>query len=124
MTEPMRDALKLQIEAATAGFDWSELSGVWDKLHEEIGELREAKNGSERTEEVGDLLFMIVNLSRHIGVDPIAALHQANAKFTHRFAYVMQHSADLPPLGNPQRLERMEGYWTRAKAIERAANHK
>lgn len=121
MTEPMRDALKLQTEAAAVGFDWNDLAGVWDKLQEEIAELREANSVSHRTEEVGDLLFMIVNLSRHIGVDPMAALHLANAKFTRRFAYVMEHARDLPPVGDPRRLDLMESHWQRAKAIERGA---
>jgi uncharacterized protein YabN with tetrapyrrole methylase and pyrophosphatase domain len=117
----MRDALRLQIEAAAVGFDWNNLAGVWDKLHEEIGELQQAATPPERTEEVGDLLFMIVNLSRHLGVDPIAALHLANAKFTRRFAYVMEHARDLPPIGDPRRLDLMETQWQRAKAIERGA---
>lgn len=120
MTEPMRDALKLQLEAAAVGFDWSDLRSVWDKLLEEVTELREAPDAAGRSEELGDLMFMIVNLSRHLKVDPIGALHLANAKFTHRFAYVMQHAADLPPIGDPRRLEAMESLWVRAKAIERA----
>ena len=119
MTEPMRDALRIQNEAAAVGFDWNSLADVWDKLHEEIGEVQEADTGAHRTEEIGDLLFMIVNLARHLGVDPIAALHLANAKFTRRFAYVMEHARDLPPLGDPRRLDQMETQWQRAKAIER-----
>ena len=121
MTEPMRDALKLQIEAANVGFDWNDITGVWDKLEEEIAELREAGNAAERAEEIGDLLFMILNLSRHIGVDPIAALHLANAKFIRRFAYVMDHADELPPLGDPRRLDCMELQWQRAKANERGS---
>jgi uncharacterized protein YabN with tetrapyrrole methylase and pyrophosphatase domain len=119
MTEPMRDALKLQTDAAGAGFDWNDIAGVWDKLHEEIAELRSAPDQPGRVEELGDLLFMLVNLSRHLGVDPIGALHQANAKFARRFAYIMQHADELPPLGDPRRLDCMETLWQRAKSLER-----
>jgi len=117
--DALREALRLQLDAAAVGFDWNDLAGVWDKLHEEVGELREADGANERREELGDLLFMIANLSRHLGVDPVAALHQANVKFARRFGYVMRHAQDLPPLGDPRRLDAMEALWGRAKMLER-----
>jgi uncharacterized protein YabN with tetrapyrrole methylase and pyrophosphatase domain len=121
MSDVLKQALELQLEAAAAGFDWPDTAGVWDKLAEEVDELRAAADAGARTEELGDLLFMIANLSRHLGVDPIAALQAANAKFAQRFAYVMQEAATLPPLGDPRRLEVMEARWQRVKAIERGS---
>ena len=119
MTEPLAEALRLQREAAQEGFDWTNPQELWDKLAEEIGELREAGDLAARREELGDLLFMAVNLSRHLGVDPAAALTAANAKFTRRYALILQHLAELPPLGDPARLERMERLWQQAKASEK-----
>jgi uncharacterized protein YabN with tetrapyrrole methylase and pyrophosphatase domain len=70
------------------GFDWPEISGVRAKVPEELAELEAAANPTEREEELGDLLFAVVNLARWLEVDPEAALRQANAKFAARFAAV------------------------------------
>jgi uncharacterized protein YabN with tetrapyrrole methylase and pyrophosphatase domain len=118
VTEPLAEALRLQREAAVEGFDWTNPQELWDKLAEEIGELREAGDAAGRREELGDLLFMVVNLSRHLGVDPAAALAEANAKFSRRYALILEHLAELPPLGDPARLEQMERLWQQAKALE------
>lgn len=117
--DPLADALRAQLEAAAEGFDWHEEAQLWDKLAEEIEELRGAGSAATRTEELGDLLFMAVNLARHLRVDPLAALRQANAKFRRRFAYVMQHAEGLPPVGHPQRLDAMEALWSEAKQREK-----
>ena len=109
----------MQLAAAAEGFDWTDPSGLWDKLAEEIAELQQAPDAANRAEELGDLLFMVVNLSRHLGVDATAALAAANAKFNRRYGYVRQHLPELPPLGDPQRLERMEQLWQDAKKLER-----
>ena len=118
MSEPLAEALRLQLEAAREGFDWTNPQDLWDKLAEEIGELREAGDASSRQEELGDLLFMVVNLSRHLGVDPATALLDASAKFSRRYGLILEHLADLPPLGDPARLERMENLWQQAKRLE------
>jgi uncharacterized protein YabN with tetrapyrrole methylase and pyrophosphatase domain len=118
MTEPLAEALRLQREAAVEGFDWTNPQELWDKLAEEIGELREAGDDAGRREELGDLLFMVVNLSRHLGVDPAAALAEANAKFSRRYGLILEHLAELPPLGDSARLEQMERLWQQAKALE------
>ena len=118
MSEPLAEALRLQREAAREGFDWTHPQELWDKLAEEIGELREAGDAAARSEELGDLLFMVVNLSRHLGVDPAAALAAANAKFTRRYGLILEHLAELPPLGDPARLEQMERLWQQAKSLE------
>lgn len=119
MTEPLAEALRLQLAAAAEGFDWTDQAGLWDKLAEEIVELQQAPDAANRAEELGDLLFMVVNLSRHLGVDAVAALAAANAKFSRRYGHVRQHLPELPPLGDPQRLERMEQLWQEAKKLER-----
>ncbi|MCC5974849.1 MAG: nucleoside triphosphate pyrophosphohydrolase [Rubellimicrobium sp.] len=81
-------AVKLQKRAARVGFDWPDVGDVLDKLVEEAREVAEARDRlgpEELAEEMGDLLFVMANLARHLGVDPEAALRGANAKFTRRF---------------------------------------
>ena len=89
-------ALKLQKRAAAVGFEWPDAQPVLDKLHEEVEEVRaEFANGADAArllDEVGDVLFVAVNLARHAGVDPSAALRHANAKFERRFR-AMEHAA-------------------------------
>jgi uncharacterized protein YabN with tetrapyrrole methylase and pyrophosphatase domain len=119
LADPLADALALQRDAAAEGFDWTDQAGLWDKLAEEIGELRAAATPEHRTDEFGDLLFMALNLARHLAIDPADALVQANAKFRRRFEFIQRHRADLPALGDPARLQRMEELWRQAKALER-----
>ncbi len=119
MTESLQQALRLQLAAAAEGFDWTDPAGLWDKLAEEIAELQQAPDAANRAEELGDLLFMVVNLSRHLGVDAAAALTAANAKFSRRYAYIQERLSELPALGDPLRLERMETLWQEAKKLER-----
>ncbi|HEU0196070.1 MAG TPA: MazG nucleotide pyrophosphohydrolase domain-containing protein [Nevskiaceae bacterium] len=109
-----------QVAAAGQGFDWptNDDPALWAKLDEEIAELRAATNAAERQEELGDLLFMAVNIARHLHVDAEAALAAAIDKFERRFAYVMA-GADLPPMGDPQRLDAMEVRWQQAKHVVR-----
>jgi nucleoside triphosphate diphosphatase len=105
-------AQKLQKRAARTGFDWPDIEGAFDKLSEEIQEVRAAKTDTERFEEVGDLLFSAVNISRHMGVDAEAALKAANAKFEKRFRAMEDFAAgDFPELP----LEDKEALWLRAK---------
>ena len=118
MNGPLAEALRLQLVAAAEGFDWNDPAGLWDKLAEEIVELQQAPDAANRAEELGDLLFMVVNLSRHLGVDAAAALDAANAKFSRRYAYVRQHLEELPPMGDPLRLQRMEALWQEVKRLE------
>ncbi|MBI2384123.1 MAG: MazG family protein [Gammaproteobacteria bacterium] len=116
----MRDSLRIQRDAVRVGFDWERTEDLWAKLEEEIGELRaDAHDPARATDELGDLLFMAINLARHLKVDPIRALAGANRKFGRRFGHVLKHLDRLPPLGQPGRLDAMEAYWQEAKAKER-----
>ncbi|WP_447415179.1 MazG nucleotide pyrophosphohydrolase domain-containing protein, partial [Clostridium perfringens] len=76
---------KLQKRAARIGFDWPDADGPRAKVVEEIAEVANAADADHREEEIGDLLFAVVNWSRHLGIDPEAALRRGNAKFERRF---------------------------------------
>lgn len=104
-------------KAAKTGFDWPEIQGVLDKLHEEINEVLTAKTPDEQRGEVGDLLTVVVNLARWLKVDPEIALRESNRKFKRRFQYLEQHATR--PLSE-MTLDDMEALWAEAKALERA----
>lgn len=109
-------AVKLQNRAARVGFDWPEASQVLDKIEEEIGELRSAlQDGgppAEIEDELGDILFALANLARHLKVDPEAALRGTNGKFEERFRAV---EAAFPEGLENTSLEEMEAAWQKAK---------
>ncbi|MGH8507020.1 MAG: MazG nucleotide pyrophosphohydrolase domain-containing protein [Stenotrophobium sp.] len=125
MAEVLTEALNIQHAAAKLGFDWRESAELWDKLAEEIGELQQAvTQGPERmSDELGDLLFMVVNLARHLAIDPVLALNQANNKFNNRFNHILNNIDKMPENGHPQRLEAMERFWQEAKYLERTQGH-
>ena len=102
-------AAKLGKRSARAGFDWPDAEGVLPKVAEEAREVVEAPE-AEREEEVGDLLFTVAQLARHLGVDPETALRRANAKFERRFR-VMEAEGPLP-----EGMTALEAAWGRAKA--------
>lgn len=109
-------AEKLQKRAARTGFDWPDANGPRDKVIEEIAEIDAATEASETEDEVGDLLFSVVNWARHLGVDPEAALRGANAKFERRFK-AMESAAGAS--FSSLLLEDMEALWQLAKAADR-----
>jgi uncharacterized protein YabN with tetrapyrrole methylase and pyrophosphatase domain len=119
--DPLRRAGAVQRGAARTGFDWPAGDpALWRKLHEEIRELKAvARRRSKAREELGDLLFMVVNLARHLQVDAGQALRQAVRKFERRYAYVIRHARSLPRKGDPRRLAAMERLWQEAKRRER-----
>ena len=119
--ETLREAARIQRHAARQGFDWPQNDPrLWGKLAEEIRELRAVRaDPSRAADELGDLLFMVVNLSRHLHVDATRALAGAIRKFQRRYAYVMRHAHKLPPLDDARRLERMEALWRAAKRREK-----
>ena len=106
-------AEKIQKRAARTGFDWPDISGAFAKIDEELEEVAAATSDSEREDEIGDLLFSVVNLARHLKVDPEAALRRANGKFETRFR-AMETAAGEEFTGLP--LEQKEELWQAAKA--------
>ena len=113
-------AIKLQNRAARVGFDWPTTDEVLDKIVEEAQELREVQDADERFEEFGDLLFAMVNLGRHMGLDPEAALRAANAKFTRRFESIEAALAAQGKTPADSDLAEMDALWDAAKAVEKA----
>lgn len=116
-------ALKLQNRAARVGFDWPSTGEVIDKLVEEAREVVEARDTlshTELTEEIGDLLFVMANLARHLNVDPEAALRAANRKFTRRFARIEDWLAEAGKTPADSGLAEMDALWNRAKAEEKS----
>jgi len=113
-------AEKLTKRAAKVGFDWPDVAAVTDKVHEELEEVRMAATAAERHEEIGDLLFAIANLARHHGVDPEAALRDANAKFTRRFHHVEARARADGVALKQAGLERLDGYWNEIRAADKA----
>jgi ATP diphosphatase len=119
--DPLRRAAAVQRSAARTGFDWPAGDpALWRKLHEEIRELKAAgRHRAKAREELGDLLFMVVNLGRHLQVDAGRALADAIRKFERRYAHVMRHARALPRKGSPRRLAAMEKLWQDAKRLEK-----
>jgi nucleoside triphosphate diphosphatase len=112
-------ALKLQEKAAKVGFDWPDAAPVLDKIIEEAEEVRAALMQGQKAEiagEIGDLLFAVVNLARHAGIEPEAALQMTNDKFTRRFGAVEAALAAKGKTPQDASLEAMESLWQAAKA--------
>jgi ATP diphosphatase len=111
-------SVKLQKRAATVGFDWPEPLPVFDKVREELDEVLQAMSDGDPqqvAEELGDLLFSVSNLARHLSVDPEAALRQANAKFERRFRFIEQNVDSI----ERSSLDELEALWQRAKRAEK-----
>ncbi|PAV46820.1 nucleoside triphosphate pyrophosphohydrolase [Pseudomonas sp. HAR-UPW-AIA-41] len=117
-------AAKLQKRAAQVGFDWPEALPVLDKVREELDEVLEAMSENDPqaiAEELGDLLFVVVNLARHLKVEPEAALRAANGKFERRFRFIEQALRDAGrPIENCS-LDELDALWGEAKKQEKAA---
>lgn len=112
-------AAKLQKRASKVGFDWGEALPVLDKIEEEIAELREAiLSGSQEAiaSEMGDLLFVQVNLARHLNVDPEQAIRATNAKFERRFGYIEQQVNAAGGDWSDFSLEQLDQWWDEAKS--------
>ncbi|NZD54067.1 nucleoside triphosphate pyrophosphohydrolase [Rhizobium leguminosarum] len=119
----LTEALKLQERAAKVGFDWSAPEPILDKIEEEIGELRAALREGDQakvSDELGDLIFAVVNIGRHVKADPEQALRGTNTKFRRRFSHIEQVLEAEGETLKDATLERMEEIWQAAKAIERA----
>lgn len=117
---PLLRAYKIQKKAAKKGFDWKDAEGPWSKIQEEIAELKEAsltKTKDEIEKELGDVLFSVVNLARHLDVDPNLALASTNQKFMKRFAYVEEKMELSGEQMNPENLEIMDIFWDESKKL-------
>jgi ATP diphosphatase len=115
----LRRAQKLQQRAARVGFDWPDLAPVLDKLDEELAEVREALDAGDRdavADELGDLLFVMANLARHLKVDAEDALRRGNAKFERRFAYIEAALRDAGLRAEDCTLAQLDALWDAAKA--------
>ena len=111
---------RIQDKARGVGFDWDNAEQVWDKVTEEINELKdEVDQNSDRIEsEFGDVLFSLINYARFLDVNPDDALEKANKKFIRRFQYVERESAKDGKQMGEMTLEEMDEYWNRAKILE------
>lgn len=114
-------AYRIQDKARNVGFDWEDKSGAWEKVHEELGELEEALNKSDKEaslDELGDFLFSIINVSRFYKLNPDNALEHTNQKFIRRFNYIEQHSIRIGKPLTEMTLEEMDALWNEAKEME------
>jgi len=109
-------AVKLQAKAARVGFDWPSVDDVYDKIAEEVAELRDAPQDG-KTEEYGDLLFALANVARHLGIDPEAALRATNQKFERRFAHIEARLAEQGKQPENSNLSEMDKLWNEAKKL-------
>jgi ATP diphosphatase len=115
-------ALKLQAKAGKVGFDWNDPLAVLAKIREETGEIAaelESGKADAARAEVGDLLFAVVNLARHLGADPEAALRATNRKFERRFGYIEDALAAAAKTPAQSTLAEMDELWNEAKQRER-----
>ncbi|MEB3886805.1 nucleoside triphosphate pyrophosphohydrolase [Lyngbya sp. CCY1209] len=118
---PLMAAMKLSKKTAAVGFEWDNAEGVWDKFHEEVGEFEQALRHEDKASqqgELGDILFVLVNLARWYDIDPHEALRETNHKFIRRFAMV-EAACDRPL--SDYTLAELDALWDRAKAAIAAA---
>jgi MazG family protein len=112
-------AEKVQKRAARVGFDWTSIDGVFDKVHEELAELHQAREATDAVaiqEELGDLLFTVVNLSRHLGYSPEETLRQSTAKFERRFRVMEQLLGKRGKSVDGTDAAVLDQYWQKAKS--------
>jgi MazG family protein len=112
------EAQQISSRAAATGFDWENAEQVIEKLHEELGELEEARrqaSADELENEIGDLLFVLVNLARFMKVDPEQALRRTNRKFRERFGYIERGLAERGKTLPDSNIAEMEALWQEAK---------
>ncbi len=119
------EGLKISKKAAKTGFDWENAEQIFEKLEEETSELKAAiaENESDKiSEEIGDLLFVVVNLARKLKVEPETALKKTNRKFRKRFAFVENHLKLQNKTLEDSNLEEMDALWNEAKNGEKIKN--
>ena len=115
-------AYKLQSKAAKVGFDWPDVKGVWDKVQEELAELQEALASGDRAaaeNELGDVLFALVNYARHQKIEPEVALNGTNNRFAKRFAHVESCVEESGKAWQDFSLDELDQFWDEAKRLEK-----
>ena len=113
----LTQAEEIQRRAARVGFDWPDTSGVVDKINEECHELVNAEDLASRADELGDLLFAVVNLARHYEIDAESALRETNTRFRKRFSHIEQSAREQGKSLNELTLDEMESLWQEAKKL-------
>jgi uncharacterized protein YabN with tetrapyrrole methylase and pyrophosphatase domain len=111
---------EMQERAAALGYDWPDVEGVLDKVAEELAELAHAADPRERVEEFGDLLLVVVNVARRLGIESEAALRAANDKFRRRFGRVERMVAERGVAMRDLDFAALDELWDAAKVAERA----
>lgn len=120
---PMMAAMKISVRTAEVGFEWETIDGVWEKFHEELDEFQTAiasETKERQQEELGDLLFGLINIGRWLGLDPREALQGTNDRFIKRFAKV--EALAERPLADYS-IDELEAFWQKAKAMLKAASN-
>lgn len=115
-------AVELQKTASGIGFDWPDIDGVIAKIHEELDEVAtelDAGNQQKLQEEIGDLLFAITNLARHVNIDPQLAIQQGNQKFIRRFNYIETQIETRGQTLQTATLAELDALWDEAKLIDK-----
>lgn len=115
---PEKEAKALQEKAATVGFDWATPQPIFDKMNEEIGELKEAISLNDRDQieaELGDIYFVLINLARKLDIDPQKALLRTNQKFRNRFDFIEKSLAEENKPLTDADLQELETLWDKAK---------
>lgn len=118
-------AYKVQGRAARVGFDWPNVEGAWEKVREEMEELKAAAAAGDKTavaEELGDLLFAVVNVARFLKVEPELALATTTRKFEERFSFIEQSAAAMGRPLNDLTLDEMDALWEKAKGMEKLSS--
>lgn len=111
-------AQKVQDKASRLGFDWETIDGPWQKLAEELEELKRAQSQKERKEELGDCLFALINLARFMNLDSEDALRCSVKKFVSRFQHIEKRMIEEAKEWNNTSLEEMDKFWDEAKSLE------
>ena len=111
----LMQAYKIQKKAAKFGFDWDNVEDVYAKVSEEIEEVKQSQNQEQLEEEIGDLLFAVVNLARKNKVDPTMAMERANEKFRKRFAYIERKMSEVGLALEKENFQKMDDFWNESK---------
>jgi len=114
----LQRGIKIQKKMAKVGFDWESVDGAWEKLYEELEELKKAKNQQEKINELGDVLQAVVNIARFYNIDPEEALHKSLDRSVERFKYMEERARELNKPLEEMELDDMEKLWQEAKKTE------